>query len=38
MGMSLVIKAIIDNKKPLIGHNCMYDWLYIFNQFVAPLP
>ena len=36
--MSLVIKAIIDNKKPLFGHNCMYDWLYIFNQFVAPLP
>jgi hypothetical protein len=24
MGVSLVIQAIIENKKPLIVHNCMY--------------
>lgn len=30
--------ALIKSKKPLIGHNCLYDWLYIYNQFVAPLP
>ena len=38
MGFSLVIKAMIEAKKPLIGHNCMYDWIYIYNQFIAPLP
>jgi hypothetical protein len=38
MGMSLVIEEIIKSKKPLVGHNPMYDWLYVYNQFVAPLP
>jgi poly(A)-specific ribonuclease len=38
MGFSLVMKAIAEAKKPLIGHNCMYDWLYCHNQFVGPLP
>lgn len=38
MGFSLVIQEIINSKKPLIGHNCMYDWLYVYNQFVAKLP
>lgn len=38
MGLSLVIEEIIKSKKPLVGHNPMYDWLYIYNQFVAPLP
>jgi hypothetical protein len=31
MGFSLVVEAIIKAKKPLIGHNAMYDWLYLFN-------
>lgn len=38
MGFALVMDALIKSKKPLIGHNCLYDWLYIYNQFVAPLP
>jgi len=38
MGFSLVMQEIINTKKPLIGHNCMYDWLYCYNQFVAKLP
>lgn len=38
MGFSLVIQAMIEAKKPIIGHNCMYDWLYLYNQFIAPLP
>ena len=38
MGFSLIVKAMIDAKKPIVGHNCMYDWLYFFNQFIAPLP
>ena len=32
------MQAIIEAKKPLVGHNCMYDWLYCYNQFVAELP
>jgi len=38
MGFSLVIEAMIEAKKPIIGHNCMYDWLYLYNQFIAKLP
>jgi poly(A)-specific ribonuclease len=38
MGFSLVIEAIIEAKVPVIGHNCMYDWLYLYNQFVGKLP
>ena len=38
MGFSLVVKAMIEAKKPVIGHNCMYDWMYVYNQFVGPLP
>lgn len=38
MGFALVMDALIKSKKPFIGHNCLYDWLYIYNQFVAPLP
>ena len=38
MGFSLIIQAMIDAKKPVIGHNCMYDWIYLYNQFIGPLP
>ena len=38
MGFSLVIQAMIEAKKPVIGHNCMYDWIYVYNQFIGPLP
>lgn len=38
MGFSLVVKALIDSKKPIIGHNMIYDIIYLLNQFVMPLP
>ena len=38
MGWSLVIGQMIKSKKPLIGHNCMYDWMYIYNQHIQRLP
>jgi poly(A)-specific ribonuclease len=38
MGFSLVIDAIVAAKVPIIGHNCMYDWLYLYNQFIGQLP
>lgn len=31
MGFALVVEAMIKSGKPLIGHNCMYDWLYTYN-------
>ena len=36
MGFTLVIEAIIKARKPVVGHNCMYDWLY--HQFIGRLP
>ena len=38
MGFSLIIKALIEAKKPFIGHNCMYDILFIYRQFIGDLP
>jgi poly(A)-specific ribonuclease len=38
MGFTLVIEAIIKARKPVVGHNCMYDWLYLYNQFIGRLP
>ena len=38
MGFSLVVQALIDAKKPIIGHNMIYDIIYLLNQFVMPLP
>jgi poly(A)-specific ribonuclease len=38
MGMSLVIHELINAKKPLIGHNCMYDLIFLFSQFIEKLP
>ena len=38
MGFSLVVKEMISAKKPIIGHNCMYDLLYLYNQFIDELP
>lgn len=38
MGVSLVILELIAAKKPLIGHNCMYDLIFLFGQFIQKLP
>jgi poly(A)-specific ribonuclease len=38
MGFSKVMTAIAEAQKPLIGHNCMYDCLYCYNQFIGKLP
>ena len=37
-GFSKVIRLIIDHKKPLIGHNCLFDVVRIYHQFVDDLP
>ncbi|TNV81953.1 hypothetical protein FGO68_gene6872 [Halteria grandinella] len=38
MGFSHIVQLLIDAKKPIIGHNMMYDIIYLYNQFIAPLP
>lgn len=38
MGFSLVVEALIEGKKPIVGHNMIYDILYLYNQFIGELP
>jgi poly(A)-specific ribonuclease len=38
MGFSLVVEALIKAQKPIIGHNMIYDIIYLYNQFIGPLP
>jgi hypothetical protein len=38
MGFSLVVEELINAKKPVIGHNMIYDVLYLYNQFIDDLP
>ncbi|CDW82058.1 oxysterol binding family protein [Stylonychia lemnae] len=38
LGFSRIIQLMIDCKKPLIGHNLMFDICYIYNQFIDNLP
>ena len=37
-GFSRVIKALIESKKPIVGHNCFLDIMKIYNQFYKSLP
>lgn len=38
MGVSEVVMAIIDAKLPIVGHNALYDLMYLYHYFVADLP
>lgn len=38
IGFARVIQAISESKKPVIGHNALLDFVYVFNQFYKPLP
>ena len=37
-GFSRVIQFIIESKKPVVAHNCLYDIMRIYHQFVDDLP
>ena len=37
-GFSRVVKALIESKKPIVGHNCFLDMIKIYNQFYKELP
>jgi hypothetical protein len=38
LGLSIIIRAVIQSKKPLVGHNCLLDIMKIYHQFVDQLP
>ncbi|TMW66035.1 hypothetical protein Poli38472_003800 [Pythium oligandrum] len=38
IGFSRVIELISDSKKPVVGHNALLDFVYVFSQFYKPLP
>ena len=38
MGFTAVIKMMLEAKKPIIGHNMIYDAAFIYNQFIDKLP
>jgi poly(A)-specific ribonuclease len=38
MGFTKVVEMLIEAQKPLVGHNMMYDIIYLYNQFVGDLP
>uniref|UniRef100_A0A7S1RLQ3 Uncharacterized protein n=1 Tax=Alexandrium catenella TaxID=2925 RepID=A0A7S1RLQ3_ALECA len=38
IGFHRVFKALSESKKPVIGHNCMYDMLFLMSHLEGPLP
>ncbi|KAF4318131.1 hypothetical protein BBO99_00007474 [Phytophthora kernoviae] len=38
IGFSKVIEALSASKKPIVGHNALLDFVYVFHQFYKPLP
>ena len=37
-GFSMIIKLILESKKPIVGHNFIFDIGYIYHHFIEPLP
>ena len=33
-----MIQLLIKHKKPIVGHNMMYDMLFTYEKFIGPLP
>ncbi|CAI5701941.1 unnamed protein product [Peronospora effusa] len=38
IGFSKVIEALSESKLPVVGHNALLDFVYVFHQFYKPLP
>lgn len=38
LGFSRLIELIIQHKKPMVGHNCLFDVMYFYQNFIADLP
>ena len=37
-GVKNIIEKIIETKKPIIGHNCFIDFLFIMSHFIEEIP
>jgi len=37
-GITLILEAIIKSKKTIVGHNCYYDLVFLYNSFIGELP
>jgi poly(A)-specific ribonuclease len=38
MGFTLVVEELIAARKPVVGHNMIYDIFYLYNQFIDDMP
>ncbi|KAG1701245.1 Poly(A)-specific ribonuclease PNLDC1 [Nymphon striatum] len=38
IGFTIIFKAMVEAKKPLVGHNFLTDLMIFYNQFHKPLP
>jgi poly(A)-specific ribonuclease len=38
IGFRRIFKELVRSKKPVIGHNCMYDFMFVFQAFHEELP
>lgn len=38
LGFSLLISEVINSKKPIIGHNMLYDLMFLYDKFIDDLP
>lgn len=38
IGFSKVIEVLSESKLPVVGHNALLDFVYVFHQFYQPLP
>ena len=38
VGFRRVFKALADARRPIVGHGCMFDFLFAFSHFEGPLP
>jgi hypothetical protein len=38
LGFSLVFLEMVRSKKPVVGHFCIFDWMYVYSSCYAPMP
>uniref|UniRef100_A0A0G4GWK6 Uncharacterized protein n=1 Tax=Chromera velia CCMP2878 TaxID=1169474 RepID=A0A0G4GWK6_9ALVE len=38
LGLHVLLEAVIENNKPLVGHNSMLDFMHAYDKFIGDLP